>query len=98
MTCKDWKKGYARRDLNPRPLGPQPSALSPELRARVCTCECELPSDIKTLSSDIISISCVAATGNDGSKSAMWRMERQVRAAIDHGPGGSPVAWVWAAA
>lgn len=24
---------YARRELNPRPLGPQPSALSPELRA-----------------------------------------------------------------
>jgi hypothetical protein len=27
---------YARRDLNPRPLGPQPNALSAELRAHVC--------------------------------------------------------------
>ena len=26
---------YARRDLNPRPFGPQPNALSPELRAHV---------------------------------------------------------------
>ncbi len=32
LGCEEW---CARRDSNPRPLGPQPNALSTELRAHV---------------------------------------------------------------
>ena len=33
IRATDWQEWRARRDSNPRPLGPQPNALSAELRA-----------------------------------------------------------------